>query len=273
MDLATRRRYQGFSLTPPLWTGDGVFPFGQIDLVHPSSADAASVTFKNHRLGKLVEEFVFHQLKSKASVTWISDNLQIQDNKRTAGEIDALYLENDTPIHLEVAYKFYLYDTIEEYSDPLAYWIGPNRKDSLFYKLEKLRGKQFPLLHHRLTRPYLDGFHLTSKDIKQQLCFKAQLFTPYQGQDINLGPINSNCVVGNYLSHRDISMFEGLRFHIPPKLDWLITPHHDVQWIGFPAFTKTIDAYVLEKRSPLVWVKHGAGDIRRWFVVFWHTIE
>ncbi len=62
MDLITKLRYQGYAKTPPLWTNTIVSQFKQIDLnVEPQNFDD-SVVFKNQRLGKLVEEFVFNPI-------------------------------------------------------------------------------------------------------------------------------------------------------------------------------------------------------------------
>ncbi|WP_020567654.1 DUF1853 family protein [Neolewinella persica] len=269
MDLATKLRYQGCISTPPLWKSETVSPFKQIELATTAEAVDDSVIFKNHRLGKLVEEFVFHQVKSRPSTSWIDDNVQIQKDKRTVGEIDALFYDDGRPVHLEIAYKFYLYDTIEDYDEPLAYWIGPNRKDSLFYKLGKLHLKQFALLHSELTRPYLEDYKLEVSTIRQMLCFKAQLFLPYQNRSVGVSPLNSDCVAGFYLAFREIALFKGLKFFIPVKLDWLIAPHHDVEWISYASAIEIIEIDIISKRSPLVWVKQNDGVIGKFFVVFW----
>lgn len=269
MDLQTKLRYQGSVSTPPLWNGSTVSPFKQIELSRNPEAVDDSVVFKNHRLGKLVEEFVFHQLREQRSITWICDSLQIQDGKRTVGEIDALYFSEDVPVHLEVAYKFYLYDTLERYDHPLGHWIGPNRKDSLHYKLEKLHNRQFPLLHNELTRPYLDRYGLDVKTIRQELCFKAQLFLPYQQRGIDVGPLNADCVAGFYVSYRDLSHFNGYRFFFPVKLDWLVDPHCDVEWIGYSSALEIIEMNVRDRRSPLVWFRGDGGGLFKCFVVFW----
>jgi hypothetical protein len=268
MDSKTKLRYQGCISTPPLWVSDAVSPFQQIDLAKIPAPVNKAIAFKSHRLGKLVEEFVFHQLKSQNSVSWISDSLQIQEGKRTIGEIDALYYNDGLPVHLEIAYKFYLYDTVEDYDDQLARWIGPNRKDSLFYKLSKLHSRQFPLLHTPLTKAYLENYELEAKDIRQRLCFKAQLFLPYQNQNVDIAPLNPDCVAGFYISYRELHLFSAFGFFIPAKLDWLLTPQLAVNWIGFDAALKAIRPMVDAGRSPLVWVRNGA-NIFKAFVVFW----
>ena len=244
-------------------------PFAQIDLSqHPAPIDE-SIVFKNHRLGKLVEEFVFHQLKSQESVTWICDNLQIQDGKQTVGELDALYYDGDVLVHLEVAYKFYLYDTLGDYDHALKQWTGPNRKDKLYFKLGKLHERQFPLLVNPLTKTYLEGYNLASSEVVQRHCFKAQLFLPYQDQDVNLGPLNRDCVAGFYLSYRDIGLLKEFAFFVPRKLDWLVAPHLEVDWLGYSAALAVVGAEIGVGRSPLIWIKQDDLELGKGFVTFW----
>ena len=41
----------------------------------------------------------------------LSENIQIQENvNQTIGELDCLFLDESQPIHLEIQFKFYLYD-------------------------------------------------------------------------------------------------------------------------------------------------------------------
>ena len=269
MDSKTKSRYQGYLSTPLLWTSDKVSTFPQIELNGQAKITDEGTVFKHQRLGKLVEEFVFHQLKHQAGVSWISDNRQIQDGKRTVGELDALYYEGETPIHLEVAYKFYLFDTVGNYDEPLGPWIGPNRKDSLTYKLAKLHRKQFPLLHHPLTQLSLERLGLEAKAIVQKLCFKAQLFLPYQSRAIDVGPLNGDCIAGFYISFSELQQLSRFEFFIPAKLDWLVLPHHDVDWMEYSVAVALLEVYVREQRSPLVWLKESSGEIGKGFVVFW----
>lgn len=273
MDSSSKSRYHGCIATPPLWKNDAVLLFKQIELAKEPAPVNDDTVFKNHRLGKLVEEFIFHQLKSQTAVSWIGDNLQIQKEKLTVGEIDALYYHKGSPVHLEVAYKFYLFDTVGNYDTPLARWIGPNRKDSLFYKLGKLRSKQFPLLYNVLTKPYLESYNLNLKNIEQKICFKAQLFLPHQSMHIDVSPLNSDCVAGFYIPFRELQLLSKLEFFIPTKLDWLVTPHHNVDWINYSSALKIIEADISNKRSPLVWTKRNDGELRKCFVVFWGVFE
>jgi len=269
MDLITKLRYQGYANTPPLWTNTTVSQFKQIELKLKSQNFDDSIVFKNQRLGKLVEEFVFNQLQQQDSVSWICDNLQIQNGKQTVGEIDALYYNEEQPIHLEIVYKFYLYDSIENYNQPLAYWIGPNRKDSLLYKLDKLNSKQLPLLYNELTKPYLETYHLNINTIEQQLCFKAQLFLPYNDRTIDISPLNPDCIAGFYIAFREIEVLVNLEFYIPTKLDWLVIPHQNVTWLAYTSVLATLENETNYKRSPLVWLKHKDTKLTKCFITFW----
>ena len=101
---------------------------------------------ENLMLGKRVERFFSYQLKSQKRFTILKENIQIYNDKITIGELDCLLLENHKPKHVEVVYKFYLYDHSVGKTE-LEHLIGPNRKDTLTQKIEKLKLKQLPLLH------------------------------------------------------------------------------------------------------------------------------
>jgi hypothetical protein len=269
MHPLTQQRYTGCLATPPLWTGDGVSPFPQMELAHsPIAFEEEAANLKKYRLGKLAEAFVFQALKRDDSVSWICDNLQIQQDKRTVGEIDALFYHHGRPAHLEVAYKFYLYDTREKYEDPLAPWVGPNDKDRLVLKLNKLHQKQFPLLGSELGRHYLQEYGLVYEQLQQMLCFKGQLFLPYGHEEVDIAPLNPDCIAGSYLILDELKAFEDCTFYIPQKLDWLIRPHHQVPWLTYVEARKAIKGILDRKRSPMVWVKREEV-VEKHFVVFW----
>jgi hypothetical protein len=269
MDKSTLLRYKGYLETPSLFKTSSLPKIEQINLSSEFEPLNSNIEFKNPRLGKLVEEFVYYQLKQQSSVHWIIENLQIQKGKQTVGELDALYYLKHKPVHLEVVYKFYLYDTLETYQDPLAYWIGPNRKDSLCYKLDKLKSKQFPLLYKNETKLQLSQLNIDSTDVSQKLCFKAQLFLPYPKTKINSELINENCISGFYMSFKAISEFKALKFYIPHKLDWLVKPHNNVSWEDYNTAKIMIEEDIKSQRSPLVWIKYNDTKLVKCFITFW----
>lgn len=108
----TELQFKGCINTPALFATQFLDPINAITLPSKLKPIPDAVDFKQHRLGKLVEEFVFYQLQQEDSIDWIIENVQIQNGKQTIGELDALYYENNQLIHLEVVYKFYLYDRL-----------------------------------------------------------------------------------------------------------------------------------------------------------------
>ena len=133
----------------------------------------------NLRLGHLVERLVGKLLKASTNFKVLYENVQILEDKKTIGELDFILQEIDTQkvIHMELAYKFYLFDPSIS-SAPLNNWIGPNRNDSLVQKLDKLKHKQFPLLHTSQAKEQFAEIKLS--EVKQELCLLTSLFIPYQ---------------------------------------------------------------------------------------------
>src|SRR5690606_30252079 len=125
------------------------------------------------RLGMYVEQVMFQALQNDPSIEIIDKNVQIIEDNITIGEIDCLFKEKGVYTHLEIVYKFYLLDLAIS-NDELECWIGPNRKDSLIEKLNKLRDKQFPLLYHQRTRNALNQHNLVPDQFNQKVSFKAQ---------------------------------------------------------------------------------------------------
>ena len=270
MDKSTFLRFQGYSKTHSLFNSNSFTEFNLLQFNSAPKILKDPIEFRNHRLGKLVEEFVFYQLHQQDNVEWIAENIQIQRGKQTIGEMDALFYLNNQPIHLEVVYKFYLYDTLNTYQDPLAYWIGPNRKDSLLYKLDKLKNKQFPLLYKEETQQHLKTFDIDISKVEQQVCFKAQLFLPYNQSKTDVALVNKKCVRGFFISYEDISIFEEAKFYVPNKLDWLIIPHNHVEWLTFVEVKEKIEKQIKDMRSPLIWIKHNDDvPIEKCFITFW----
>ncbi|MEP5254275.1 MAG: DUF1853 family protein [Winogradskyella arenosi] len=265
----TELQFKGCINTPALFATQFLDPINAITLPSKLKPIPDAVDFKQHRLGKLVEEFVFYQLQQEDSIDWIIENVQIQNGKQTIGELDALYYENNQPIHLEVVYKFYLYDRLNTYDNPLEYWIGPNRNDRLSYKLDKLKTKQFPLLYKEETQVQLNSLGIEVSAIKQRLCFQAQLFLPYGMKPIETGVLNSECISGFYIPFADFNLFRGLKLYIPRKLDWLVNPHDNVDWLDYDTAKAAIELQIKDKRSPLIWLKRNSTTFEKCFITFW----
>jgi hypothetical protein len=263
----TQQRFEGFIKTPVLWKNSSVYKLTQFEIEQRSLSFDIAID-ANLRLGKYVERFVSYQLSKDNSIKTIAENIQISKNKITLGELDCILLKGEKPIHLEIIYKFYLYDaSLGKYS--LQYWIGPNRKDSLVEKLDKLQQKQLPLLYSKECLRYLQSIDLNVKDIEQQVYFKAQLFVPFRMNTAIESSINKDCIVGFYIHQEELSQFKNAKFYIPSKKDWLIIPHTNIDWLHYKDFVRESSTYLQRQFSPLCWIKTNTGELKKIFLVWW----
>jgi hypothetical protein len=262
-----QKRYDGFLQTACLWKNDAVYGLQQFKIEQNSSKVNIEVDEKL-RLGRYIERFVSYQLEQENNIEIVSENIQIQKEKITLGELDCIILRNEKPVHLEVVYKFYVYDASVGKSE-LAHFIGPNKKDSLLEKLTKLKQKQLPLLYATECKKYLKSINLNIADIRQEVYFKAQLFVPFSNQNIQLTTLNNDCVSGFYINQKELEQFTACKFYIPIKKDWLVRPTLNTNWLNFHQFKNDSKAYLERNFSPLCWLKKPSGEIEKFFLVWW----
>ncbi len=261
--------FKGYQNTPLLWNNTDVYELEQLRIKNISTHFSNNYKNKKLRLGKWVENFVSFQLQQYSHINILEENLQIKSNKITIGELDLLFLKDEHPVHLEIIYKFYLYDSTDSYANELSHWIGPNRNDTLVYKLNKLKEKQLPLLYHPKTKEALKKYPFDINSIKQQVCFKAQLFLPYHNRFINESLLNPHCVVGWYLNFEKINELKIDKFYIPEKLEWLCSPKETVDWLSFIEAKHKIQSFISKKRSPLCWLKNEHSELQKCFITWW----
>ena len=260
-------QFSGFFKTPHLFCAEilGMQPF----LKQLQTEFSLNTQIKpNIRLGQRVEQFVFEELKQFNTIKILSENAQIINKDRlTIGELDCLYLEHEQVFHLEIQYKFYLFDPNVGTTE-LDHCIGPNRKDTLIQKLNKLKTKQLPLLYANDTKPLLEYLQIKANAIKQQLYFKAQLFMPY-GENIQLKTLNNDCVYGFYFKFKNLPDFKNCKFYIPKKLDWLVDVHPNVDWQNYKQVLPQLETFFSEQYAPMIWLKKPNGTIYKCFVIWW----
>lgn len=263
-----QRQFYGFLTTPFLWINNSVLKIKQIDF-QSNYTSLFNLKIENKlRLGKLVERFVSEELIQDSSIKILAENIQIQDDKTTIGELDCLLLKNEKPIHLEIVYKFYLYDASVGNTE-IERWIGPNKRDSFIQKLTKLKDKQLPLLYHQKTKPYLDDLELSAEKIEQRVYFKAQLFVPLANFGSNFSLINNDCIIGFYIYKNELQQFKNCKFYIPTKHNWLVEPYVHLAWLNFEDFNSKLNVFLSEENSPLCWMKKSNGELFKFFVVWW----
>lgn len=225
---------------------------------------------ENLRLGKQVERIVSALISASSNFEILKENIQIIDGKITIGELDFIIKnkDSDTIFHLELVYKFYLYDPNHSQIE-LEKWIGPNRKDSFIEKYTKLQTKQFPLLYKEQTKIYLENLNVD--ELEQKLCFMASLFVPYHtfGQQFPL--VNQQSIIGYWLSIDEFKTIENkdYKFYLPNKNEWGIDPKHNLIWQSFTTILSQIQDFHSRDFSPLCWVKNPNGNYEQCFIVWW----
>ncbi|WP_193316073.1 DUF1853 family protein [Flavicella marina] len=262
-------QYKGFVETPSIFKESSSLI--QIKAFHLENEIHSTPTEINNNLmlGKRAEQFFKHQINFSNRYTIELENIQIQKDKRTIGELDFLLRENKTLelTHVEIAYKFYLFDESQS-GNEIDKWIGPNRNDNFHKKLNKLANQQFPLLFLPETKNQLQ---LKEKFIQQKLLFKAQLFIPYGKTNLSFEKINLKAIKGTYLN---IDTFVSLDwtnsyFHVPKKQNWLISPELNTQWASYESSIEEIKNSISNQKSPLIWIKHTEDSTESMFITWW----
>ncbi len=277
MNKRLELQFQGFLAIPRLWFKNGLFNLTQFEFPQPPLLSGETLLeespslLTNFVLGKRAESFFSLSLAHSEGFNVLAQNIQIQARKITLGEID--FLIEDTVqgrrCHVELVCKFYLYDPSLERE--LERWIGPNRKDSLLEKIEKLKQKQFPLLYKPETAGYLSELNLRSEELEQEVCFKAHLFIPRDLKDKTFEHINPQCISGVWIhfeefTQRDYGNFE---FLSPKKQDWFIAPKFGEDWVSYSEIKESLGEMILQKRSPLLWIRKNKQEYEQLFVVWW----
>lgn len=218
------------------------------------------------RFGKRMELYFEAWLKTKTHLEIVAMSTQIMDSGKTLGELDYLLLDHarEQIVHLELAVKFYLLNPAHP-----KQWIGPNRKDALPDKINKLSTRQFPLWHHSATRQSLKEIALPNWPLSQQLCFKAMLFTPIDG-DYPISPdINPKAIAGKWLTPVQLRDYRECGFYVPPKYQWANAPETCPHWMPYDEANALIDELLQKHQSPMVWYRMPDGQTGRIFVVWW----
>ena len=267
-------QYQAFVSCAPLWSAPGA-PFSLFSFPWQECVSAVEniEVPENVVFGRKMESFFSHAITHSQRYAVLAENLQVISGKTTLGEIDFLIRDNleGQIIHVELACKFYLYDTSREYINPYSAWVGPNQNDFLDRKIEKLKNKQLPLLQHpecqKMLTPIIGS---GTSNIFQQVHFPAYLFLPLGAKEAPTN-INREAVKGFWLRPEQLSdsIFDKALFCLPSKSDWLLPPHKNSDWVSVDIGLKQIGELHKNKKSPMVWVKYPDGKHLRLFVVWW----
>lgn len=261
----------GFYNTPPLWVHTQFvlpqFEFPNVDFTKFIPKTIPQKLRLGHKM-----EYIFEQLITY-SEEWnvIAKNILIDRNKERLGELDFLieHKQSNNQYHIELAYKFYIINP--EISEPIHRLMGPNKRDMFFTKLDKLKQKQFPLLFSKELEPKLEQLQIVPHTVKQEACFKAQLFTAYLENYDAIRPLNKSCIEGSWIRFDDFNgeEFKNYEYYIPYKQEWVIAPSLKRAYNSHYETLLDINLRMLKENAPMLWVKKRDGSLEKLFVVWW----
>lgn len=140
---------------------------------------------QNTRLvGTYFEALWRFYLSQHSNVKQLLNNVQIfNQQKHTIGEFDLLYedIKLQHAVHQELAFKVYLGNPCREYGEALNHpsrWIGPNCKDRLDIKLNKLLSHQLQLSLRPEAQDLLQKIAIPYQHLQCQLTAMGILFYP-----------------------------------------------------------------------------------------------
>lgn len=230
-------------------------------------------------LGKRAERYFSALVNQSSDYDMLAENVQVISEKQTFGEFDFFVRrksetaagshEPSQILHVELVYKFYLFDPSIEGTE-FQKWIGPNKGDRLDFKLEKLEKHQFPLLFNEAASNTLDALNIDPKEVVQHVFFLGNLFVP-NGVEVPFDEVNEACVEGTWqrLDEWENADIPGDLYAIPTKNEWFLRELDHVTWLSFEEAQATIQSHHQRQKSPLVWKKNADEIQSRSFVVWW----
>ena len=121
-----------------------ISPSRTVDDVDPDDLRSFLEHQTSHRVGYYFESLVHYWLLKIRDVHFVGKRLQIQDGKRTVGELDFLYRDEEGALtHMETAVKFFLH--FPEDNSSRSHFIGPNAADNFERKMNRLFDHQLPV--------------------------------------------------------------------------------------------------------------------------------
>ncbi|MBM7036527.1 DUF1853 family protein [Vibrio ulleungensis] len=177
----------------------------------------------NPRLGFYYQDCVKSMLDHSHSYQIVADEVQFNHNGQTVGALDfvvqRLDLEEQPLEHWEVAIKFFLLLD--------GYWHGPNARDRLDLKLNKMVKKQLLLTHHEGFSAQFPQF----SGLDSRLLVQGRLYTnpfidqpiPTHCADLELEP---KCINGHWCYHHQASNINS-KLYVVEKPYWATGEHSE----------------------------------------------
>lgn len=268
-NVILKNQLQHFVSIPIINLASEIFSFQPFQLKLTTSQQQQDFKLPDIILGKQAEAIFEYILNTSPDYKILAANTQVQKGKITIGELDYLIkdLQTQQYLHIEVACKFYLFDdTVNHIYE--GKWIGPNRKDTLLDKLEKLATKQFPLLNQKELGSFLNERQLKASQFKQKHYILSSLYIP-ESMDIKTFPVAyKNCIVGTWLSLKNFKPDANSRYALPSKKEWLLPENEITLDLNAKEVFSKVSESIAKKRAVQVYEMKD-GLMKKYFVVWW----
>lgn len=221
------------------------------DQSHMPQQDESTVfepDFWQHRLGFYYENLLNHILTKALQPIELKRNIQVRNKTQTLGEYDFLVRFNDTDAyHIECAVKFYL---CTGDGSNLNQYEGPNRRDRLDLKWNKMINKQIRLSKTRDGREAADNLNLIPNHTL--ILIQGYLFYPFATPPCpqRLHPdINPKHQQGWWLRNQQLPTIleDQLRYLILNKPYWLSCPNQPESQL---MTAEALSSHLEEQRHP-----------------------
>ena len=188
--------------------------------VHPESMPELLKQPLPRRLGHYFEQLYACLLTDLLGWTLLVRNLQIRDQQRTLGELDFLVINPHTGAaeHHEIAVKFYLGHV--DAGTGRDYWYGPNSRDRLDLKTDRLLNHQSRLTAQPATQAMLKSLGLDAPPVSR-LFMPGYLFYHYLGETSPPAQADPGHYFGQWCHVSEAAMLPGSGWVALHKPHWL----------------------------------------------------
>lgn len=186
-----------------------------------------------HRLGVYFEQLWHFFLKSDPEIELIAHNIAVHEAGKTLGEFDCLYFDRrlGCHVHLELAVKYFLGLPLnrDTGSAPNRHeWLGPDRRDSLEAKLDRLLQHQIRLGDTAAGRRKLAALNIGNT--RKEIALKGYLFQPISARPPPPAGFNPACAMNLWLRSEQLdehcAALDTSAFFVLPKMAWLSPSYH-----------------------------------------------
>lgn len=252
-----------------LWVLQSPSLVGGIEAIGPVDLDEADIDSEaleafvaqrpGHRVGRYFETLVHYWLRHVRGVEMVGAGVQIREGKRTLGEIDFLFRDEDGRLnHCEAAVKFFLHHPNETGS----HFPGPNASDNFELKTNRLFDHQL-----QISKDHYPEVEVRKAFVKGQIFYKAGVEAPSSLP----GRMASDHLRGVWLRQSELATLEAYEDavgRIADKPHWL-APATDAIRLPMPELIGQLSSHFAQSNHPVmvdILSSDWASEIERLFV-------